>query len=292
MKSRSNAGVVGDQRRRRRRTPGRRRPPRHRRTSACRRRNASGDAVHPLRRRVDVAVGVDVAVEARGRSGSKSSISTQAISISRWPPCGSRPVVSVSRTISRAMALQCACFGAGFKAATRRQSGIAQGGDDLAHLGAGGVQALAGVDHEVGPGALLGVGHLAGEDARRAWPRSCPGGPAPARAAPRPGARDHHHRVDVALAAGLEQQRDVEHHRSPRRLPRPCGRSSRRAAPSSGWTMLFSRFSASGSPSTRARRACAVDRAVLAPRPGRPPPPAPPPRRPWRRGRCTSASAS
>jgi hypothetical protein len=146
----------------------------------------------------------------------------------------------------------------------RRPLWIAHRRDDLAHLsGAGGLQALAGVDHEVRAGALLGVGESAGPGWRRAVPASCRAGPAPARAARRPGPRP------------------------PPPCRRSCRRRSRRAAgcrarrcrrrlafgvleeadavalPTSGWTMAFSRFSASGLPSTCAPQLFAVDPAVL-----------------------------
>src|ERR1700744_1895182 len=97
----------------------------------------------------------------------KSSISRQAISTSRWPWVGSKPVVSVSRTISRAMAFHAPVRGrisTGRAVAARSRLWIAHGGDDFGHLPAGRLQAAGGVDHEVGAGAFLGVRHLLGED--------------------------------------------------------------------------------------------------------------------------------
>ena len=67
--------------------------------------------MHLLGLRIDVPLRVDVAVEMLRPVGSRSSISMQAISITRWPDLGSSPVVSVSRTISRAMTLKMGCVG-------------------------------------------------------------------------------------------------------------------------------------------------------------------------------------
>src|SRR5690606_38143179 len=90
----------------------------------------------------------------------KSSISRQAISTSRSPVAGSKPVVSVSRTISRAMRLVCRASPWPSTCLLTRP----QGSDDLAHLGSRRLQPLAGFDDEVGALALLGVGHLLGQD--------------------------------------------------------------------------------------------------------------------------------
>ena len=87
--------------------------------------------------------------------------------------------------------------------------GEAETSEDRVHLGAGLVEAARGVDDEVGARALLGVGHLAREDLRRVSPRSSRAAPAPARAAlGRRGNDDH--LVESGLAAGFEQQGDVE----------------------------------------------------------------------------------
>src|SRR6185437_11159663 len=133
----------------------------------------------------------------------------QASSIRRWPLSGSRPVVSVSRTISRAITPSLAPFARPRKALAPVRT--LQFRDDGAHLLARMIEALAGVDDEMGAGALLLVGHLTGEDAvelgfAHPFARQDP-------LALHIGRRgDHDDGVHVSLAAGLEEQRDVEHH--------------------------------------------------------------------------------
>ena len=73
---------------------------------------------------------------------------------------------------------------------------------------------------------------------------------------------DQRHRVDAAVAAGLEQQRHVEHDEPARRRGRPRRRNRRWLARTSGWTMASSRRSSSGRPSTMRPSACAVDAAA------------------------------
>ena len=63
--------------------------------------------------------------------------------------------------------------------------------------------------------------------------------------------RHHHHRIDPLVAAGLEQQRDIEHH-DRRAVARASARNCRSASRTSGCTIASSCFSAAGSPSTRA----------------------------------------
>lgn len=70
--------------------------------------------------------------------------------------------------------------------------------------------AEAGRDHEIGAAHFLGVGRLAGQDRiqpgrRHAGARQHP------RALHEGGRRHDGHRVDAPLAAGFEQQRDVQH---------------------------------------------------------------------------------
>lgn len=69
----------------------------------------------------------------------------------------------------------------------------------------------AGLDHPIGPSALAGIGHLLGADGGqpgRAHART----PQDTLGLKEGGARHHRHPVATALAAGLEQQRDIEHH--------------------------------------------------------------------------------
>src|ERR1700754_5210095 len=97
----------------------------------------------------------------------KSSISRQAISTRRCPAVGSKPVVSVSRTISRAMTcndLLRPPSSTGRTVAGRPSLWIAHHRDDFGHLSARRLQAAGGVDDEVRPGAFFGVSHLLGQD--------------------------------------------------------------------------------------------------------------------------------
>src|SRR5580693_10718503 len=75
--------------------------------------------------------------------------STQPISTTLWPSTGSRPVVSVSSTISRMVLflpapLQC------------RDHGL--------HLRESMVETLVGLNHEMGFCTLFGIGHLTRQD--------------------------------------------------------------------------------------------------------------------------------
>src|ERR1700722_20455918 len=89
--------------------------------------------------------------------------SMQASAIRRGPLSGWGPVVSVSRTISRAIGLSLCPFARpGKPLAPVRPLELR---NDGAHLLAGVLEPLAGVDHEVGAGALFLVVHLPGEDA-------------------------------------------------------------------------------------------------------------------------------
>src|SRR5687768_2285168 len=85
----------------------------------------------------------------------------QPISTMRSPPAGLRPVVSVSKMISRMGPLS-----------TRRQAKTSK---DRPHLGARGVETARRIDDEIGARALVGIGPLAGED--RVEPRRGHSGP-------------------------------------------------------------------------------------------------------------------
>src|SRR5688572_11717144 len=74
----------------------------------------------------------------------------QPISTMRSPPAGDRPVVSVSKTISRMAPLN-----------TRFE---AETSEDRIDLATGLLEAARRIDHIIGPLPLLAVGHLAGED--------------------------------------------------------------------------------------------------------------------------------
>src|SRR5262245_42584950 len=80
--------------------------------------------------------------------------STQPISTSRSPVIGSRPVVSVSNTISR---MPLSRPGGGESAPLRHLSNSRK---DAANLIARRLDAMRAIHHEIGPPALLGVRHL------------------------------------------------------------------------------------------------------------------------------------
>src|SRR5665811_6032 len=130
----------------------------------------------------------------------------QPTSTRRWPWLGSRPVVSVSRTISR---MFCSLL------QRARESPppfwhCSNAGEDFTHLGAGVRETLRRIHHEIGAPPLFIIRHLVGHDG---------GELLLAHARPPEGAlalhisrrRYHHHRVAALIGAGLEQQRDVEH---------------------------------------------------------------------------------
>src|SRR5579883_2220247 len=117
----------------------------------------------------------------------------------RWPACGSRPVVSVSTTISRTAPPLVAppVFPADD---SERGAQPAQG--------PGAVQA--GIDDKIGGAALSRVGELGGEDGREA--RLAHAGAAQHPLALQPGrGGDDEDAVAQAVGAGFEQQRNVEH---------------------------------------------------------------------------------
>src|SRR5229473_8124272 len=130
------------------------------------------------------------------------TISTQPISTSRSPRSGSRPVVSVSRTISRISYYR-----------TNDESGSSSRHlssliDNVPDSRTHGVEAVRSIHHEIRAFALFCVGQLPRQDGGELFPghvvalqdslalnfRRC---------------RDHHHRIDAFLTAGLEQERHI-----------------------------------------------------------------------------------
>ncbi len=81
----------------------------------------------------------------------------------------------------------------------------------MAQEAQGRTQAAPGGNHEIGSAALGGVGHLLGADRHQPGGRHAGTAQHPLRLQ-ESGAGDHRHPVAAALAAGFEQQRDVEHH--------------------------------------------------------------------------------
>src|ERR1700722_270731 len=123
-------------------------------------------------------------------------ISTQPISTSRSPRSGSRPVVSVSRTISR----------------IKFVPGSGESGSPLRHLSsllqdvpdscAYRLKAIGGIHHEIGAGTLFGVGQLPRENGVELF-----AGHIVARQDPLAlnfrRCRYYHHRINAFLTAGL-----------------------------------------------------------------------------------------
>src|SRR5450755_4182760 len=72
--------------------------------------------------------------------------SIQPISTMRWPVNGSRPVVSVSSTISRMILAFAFC--------------VREGAQDRPHLRARRFEAAGGVDHEIGFFSFFRISHL------------------------------------------------------------------------------------------------------------------------------------
>src|SRR6478752_10632539 len=87
------------------------------------------------------------------------SISTQPISTRRSPRSGSRPVVSVSRTISRM--IQEAVSGGESGSPLRHLNNL---GQDVRDLGTHWVESVRRIHHEIGTLALFRVGCLLGDD--------------------------------------------------------------------------------------------------------------------------------
>src|SRR6201746_747230 len=123
-------------------------------------------------------------------------ISTQPISTSRSPRKGSSPVVSVSRMISR----------------MRLKTGKSESGSPSRHFNslvenvpnscAHGVETVGGIHHEIGTPAFLRVRQLPSEDGVELFARHVVARQDALALDFRRG-RDHHHRIDALLAAGL-----------------------------------------------------------------------------------------
>src|SRR5438067_13386750 len=136
--------------------------------------------------------------------GMRLKISIQPISTSRSPRSGSRPVVSVSRTISR---ISCnRTFDESGSSLRHLSSLIENVPDSRTHR----VEAVRSIHHEIRTFALFGVRQLPRQDgvelldshivARQdSLPLNFRRG------------RDHDHRIDAFLAAGLKQQRHIDH---------------------------------------------------------------------------------
>ncbi len=81
----------------------------------------------------------------------------------------------------------------------------------MLHLFESVIQALVGHNHEMGFCTLFCIGHLARQDVVELFRRHA-GARQHAGALDMGGRRDHHHRIHPRVAAGFEQQRNVEHH--------------------------------------------------------------------------------
>ena len=145
----------------------------------------------------------------------------QPISTSRWPCSGSRPVVSVSSTISRMASAprsgESASAACGIVATARK---------NRLHLGARGIESVRRIHHEIGAPALFGVRHLLGQQWRRAFPASCPAAPARAAAAPRPAPTPPRRR----RPARRRRSRTAAEYRAPRPSRRALPRVGQEAA--------------------------------------------------------------
>src|SRR6266849_5291439 len=124
-------------------------------------------------------------------------ISTQPISTSRSSRSGSRPVVSVSRTISRISYNR--TFDESGTSLRHLSSLIQHVPDSRAH----GVETVRGIHHEIRTFALFGVRQLPRHDRVELFPGHVVAGKDSLALNFRRG-RDHHYGVDAFLAAGLE----------------------------------------------------------------------------------------
>src|SRR5581483_692342 len=139
--------------------------------------------------------------------------STQPSSTRRWPWAGSRPVVSVSRTISR-IVLPLSLRARRFAASRNDNESLSSPFWHLSHLRQNFTHlrprrfvSLPAIHDEIGARALVGVRHLLGQQRvelllGHARPLHHAGA---LRARRR---RHHHHGVAAAVAAGLVQQRN------------------------------------------------------------------------------------
>src|SRR3954452_6927371 len=121
--------------------------------------------------------------------------SMQPISTRRCPCSGSRPVVSVSNTISRIDVLCCESA-----SSSRHCSNCVK---DSTHLGTGGVKALRRIHYEIGAPALLRVRHLLGKDDLKLFQRHSRPLEHTSLLHLRRG-RGNDHRIDALFTAGLE----------------------------------------------------------------------------------------
>src|SRR3954452_19953463 len=131
--------------------------------------------------------------------------STQALSLRRCPWNGSSPVVSVSSTISRTSA----------PLVPRRNESpplrhCSNGGKDRTHLRTRRLEPLRGVHDKIRTPAVFGVRHLLGQDCSQLF-HGHAGALQHARALTLSRPRHHHHRVAPRVAAGLEQERNIQH---------------------------------------------------------------------------------
>src|SRR6266487_2814350 len=133
--------------------------------------------------------------------------SMQPISTRRWPWKESSPVVSVSSTISRTSTFQWAAGAAESPSPLRHCSNCVE---DRTHVGARRLKAPRRIHDKIRPATLLVVWDLLRENGielvhRHAWAFEG------ARALHVRRRGDHHHRVDALLAAGFEQEGNVQH---------------------------------------------------------------------------------
>src|ERR1700730_18448585 len=91
--------------------------------------------------------------------------SRQAISTIRWPSDGSRPVVSVSSTISRMLPPPPRCRGSTAPVAPAATAPPFKHSDDLGEAPQGRAAAVTGRNDEIGAASLFGIRHLLCEDA-------------------------------------------------------------------------------------------------------------------------------
>src|SRR4051812_27700284 len=125
------------------------------------------------------------------------SSSTQPTSTIRSPLFGSRPVVSVSRTISRMDAL--------FPIRWRRDNL-----QDITHLRTGVIETLRGIHHEIGTAAFFCVRYLLGDDGLELLFRHS--GPRQSALTLHPGRRRYHHDgIASPFAPGLIEQRNIQY---------------------------------------------------------------------------------
>src|SRR3989442_11523786 len=136
----------------------------------------------------------------------------QPISPSRCPWKGSSPVVSVSSTISRTFYIPAPARGVmgGTDESPPPLRHCSYRVEDRTYLGARRLEAARRIHDKIRAAALFVVGHLLGQDRFELF-HGHAGAFEHARALHFRRRRYHHHRVDPAFSAGLEQERNVEH---------------------------------------------------------------------------------